>query len=592
MADPVLEARDEIRVAVVMYGGVSLAVYMNGITKELLNMVKSTSGAPEADQVSTDKTYRKLAQIISKEPGDDSNWSEKDPVTTRFIIDIISGTSAGGINGIFLAKALANNQDFNSLHDLWIDEGDLAKLINDKKSYQNVGSLPVESQPTSLLNSDRMFIKLYDAFKEMDKPSSDTSPYAKEIDLYVTTTDIRGQVVPLQLYDMFVDERRYKYDFHLRYAGKGSGQQERNDFEPSNNPFLAFAARCTSSFPFAFKPMEFENIQKLVAYRDPHFKIAPEQCSQWKKFLNEYEKRGDENKPREKRFFGDGGYLNNKPFGYVTEAVEHRTTACAVKHRFLFYIEPSPEHPEDDPPYPDAPDAVENATRALFTLPLDQTIREDLHKILNRNRDVRRIARIIEILESQRPTPQAETEKWLKELAPSPNPYELLKVSATTDGLAEILTRAMGFNEKSDEFYAIRCLVKAWREGLYGKSDDKFLQDPDIGYRLRRLRQFLLDFDIGYRLRRLRFLLRKISELSKLDNTAQETLKNVVGPEAVPKPLSTEWTSPFRDELLRAKGGVHLLAQKIQTRINELSARPWPSSGVDATGQPAPRNPL
>jgi hypothetical protein len=35
----------EIRFAVVMYGGVSLAIYINGVAQELLNMVRAT--APE-----------------------------------------------------------------------------------------------------------------------------------------------------------------------------------------------------------------------------------------------------------------------------------------------------------------------------------------------------------------------------------------------------------------------------------------------------------------------------------------------------------------------------------------------------------------
>ena len=33
----------EIRFSVVMYGGVSLAIYMNGVTQELLHMVRSTA---------------------------------------------------------------------------------------------------------------------------------------------------------------------------------------------------------------------------------------------------------------------------------------------------------------------------------------------------------------------------------------------------------------------------------------------------------------------------------------------------------------------------------------------------------------------
>ena len=49
-------------------------------------------------------------------------------VETRFVVDILSGTSAGGINGILLAKALANGlESIDALKDLWINEGDIAR---------------------------------------------------------------------------------------------------------------------------------------------------------------------------------------------------------------------------------------------------------------------------------------------------------------------------------------------------------------------------------------------------------------------------------------------------------------------------------
>ena len=74
----------------------------------------------------------------------------------RFVIDVISGTSAGGINGIFLAKALANNEDFSLLQKLWIEEGDIGLLLNDKRSYRqglDVALTPRGRQPKSLLAS-------------------------------------------------------------------------------------------------------------------------------------------------------------------------------------------------------------------------------------------------------------------------------------------------------------------------------------------------------------------------------------------------------------------------------------------------------
>jgi len=45
------------------------------------------------------------------------------------MIDVISGTSAGGINGIYLAKALAHDLSQERLRKLWVDKGDVNKLM-------------------------------------------------------------------------------------------------------------------------------------------------------------------------------------------------------------------------------------------------------------------------------------------------------------------------------------------------------------------------------------------------------------------------------------------------------------------------------
>jgi hypothetical protein len=45
--------------------------------------------------------------------------------------------------------------------------------------------------------------------------------------------------------------------------------------------------------------------------------------------------------------------------------------------------------------------------------------------------------------------------------------YQRLRVAQTTDELALMFSRAVGLDEKSDEFIAIRELVRAWRRGKY-----------------------------------------------------------------------------------------------------------------------------
>ena len=72
-AVPAVDPVQEIRFAVVIYGGVSLAIYINGVAQEMLRMVRAT--APESPSstapllttpVSSEKVYRKLGQILDR----------------------------------------------------------------------------------------------------------------------------------------------------------------------------------------------------------------------------------------------------------------------------------------------------------------------------------------------------------------------------------------------------------------------------------------------------------------------------------------------------------------------------------------------
>ena len=57
----------EVRLAIVMYGGVSLAIYINGIAQELFRLVRATAPANPAnpdnpDQVSRASEWRERSQ--------------------------------------------------------------------------------------------------------------------------------------------------------------------------------------------------------------------------------------------------------------------------------------------------------------------------------------------------------------------------------------------------------------------------------------------------------------------------------------------------------------------------------------------------
>jgi patatin-related protein len=576
---PRFDPEREVRFALVMYGGVSLAIYMNGISQEFLRLVRASAppmtrengklgdgkAALLADSQlrSTEEIYRRLAQMTG--PG--GSWdprrvgarSPEATIRSRFVIDIISGTSAGGINGVFLAKAVATAASLENLAALWVDEGDIHKLINDKQSaFDKHG---VAELPTSLLNSRRMYSKLLDAFEGMDDdarrhhPGDDDLPRSAalghEVDLFVTTTDIVGIPVALRLADGVVPEERHRNVFHLRFSDDPQ-PMPCNDFTKEWNPLLAFISRCTSSFPFAFEPMTLADVDAALAHRGRGGDgSARSRAADWQRFFPAYtgarESAGGQNDPGAlavesrgatpwlrygepdltNRAFGDGGYLDNKPFEYAIGALSSRRGQLPTERKLVF-VEPSPEHPELLVVSDARPNVVENVSAAL-SLARQETIRGDLARVLERNRLVERVNRIVRGIdqdlasrdESDRRSarephdPQTYAELDLGDMIAvygiAYGGYHRLKVSALTDEIAEYVSCAAGFNEKSDEFQAIRHIVGAWRGKRFAPYRDQ--GTPASGNRRQSENVFALHYDVNYRIRRLQFLLTRIDTM-------------------------------------------------------------------------------
>lgn len=606
----------EVRFAVVMYGGVSLAIYMNGVTQELFEMVKATAPSNSHSQktqftssqlTGSGRVYRKLGQLLgSRLSATDKETTLADieanphtPISTRFIIDILSGTSAGGINAIFLAKALANDQSIKGLKDLWINEGDIGKLINDSESLKGLQGFKLKPTPESLLNSERMYIKLLEALDQMESTKSSkyniTSPYVNELDLYVTATNIRGQSVPIQLADKTVYERLHRQVFHFVFSAEESGG--RNDFKSPNDPFLAFCARSTSAFPLAFEPMTLQDAEdiliKLGRYNAKDAQEWEQQFFQKYEQSNRLEKQTNSQReiPFNQQAFGDGGYLDNKPFSYAIDEILRHSSEVPV-NRKLIYIDPSPKHPEFIQQPKDKPNVIENSVAALLTLPRYETIREDIERVIQHNRLIERVLRItndwqlerdIDSFQSTYNLESQDDTDWenksLKEMiirkGISYGGYHRLRVSAVTDDLAKLLTTAAGFNQESAEFVAIRCLIREWRKEHYYEANES---SQNQGKEFEN--KFLHNFDWEYNLRKLYFLRRKINELYRICGTSRKNIKIVDNRYIIQKPpkqakqnpqlisdklpLNTpEQEQEFRQELQRIKSKLIVLIKQI-----------------------------
>ena len=128
----------ELRLALVCYGGISLAVYMHGITKEVWHVARASRASHDGKTLTASAAvYAKLIEEIARSAG----------IRVRVLPDIIAGASAGGINGIFLAQALSAGQSLDPLTDLWLEKADVEALIGPEAApssrFSKAWALPI-----------------------------------------------------------------------------------------------------------------------------------------------------------------------------------------------------------------------------------------------------------------------------------------------------------------------------------------------------------------------------------------------------------------------------------------------------------------
>lgn len=500
---PAAGADQEIRFAVVMYGGISLAIYMHGIAQELLRLVRSTSGADvRHDEVAT--IYQDLSHHVR-----DENDPNGQPVPTRFVVDILSGTSAGGINAVFLAKALAlRSQDLEALRRTWLEMADIDEILNRPSRLKPKGAGWTEPK-RSLLDGGWMYEQLYNAFTDMnDGPVDDYVP-VEQIDLFATTTDLNGVWVPIRLADMNVNEKVHKgsFNFRLDTVALADGPRpdpldveldrlRRNDFAAQCDAMLAFACRCTSSFPIAFAPMKLADIEAVIG-------------------TDEYTSRNDRYRaffrwipspllvtPQnpvsiEERELADGGYLDNKPFDHAVNALAFRATTLRHTRKLLF-VDPFPEiaaATTDQPHF----DFLENTVAGAISLPHYQTIREEIDRVKASNR----IQERLHILQDRTMTAPGAVQFGVAPVKTLADRYGSMYRAyhvVRLLGCADDLARTFGAlpSQSEDSLLAVRYLVRAWQ-------DDTYSPNSTPGKQLET--QFFADFDFSFRLRRAAHLL-------------------------------------------------------------------------------------
>ncbi len=332
-----IELRKETRFALVLYGGISLAIYIYGVANEFFNAVRG-------------RRVYKLLKIL---------------LDTDIVIDVISGTSAGGINGIFLSSAIANDKEFSSAANLWRKKGGLSDLMR--------GVDDEISTYKSLLNSEHYYFpELYEAFKKMTSDENSISridelkSLTENIDLFITGTNLEGNFY----YKLDDSQNKIEYKDHrsvfiLKYRNRKDYTV--NQFEGKDETFLkaiSKLAQLTSCFPFAFSPVNVNDTDedKLLKY--------------WGNLEGE-------------NYFVDGGVLDNKPFSYTIKAIFTKK-ADRLVDRHLVFVEPDPKKEEKSVKFAE-PNLLKVLKLSLLTIPQYESISDDLNLIINRNLKISQI---------------------------------------------------------------------------------------------------------------------------------------------------------------------------------------------------------
>jgi patatin-related protein len=553
----------ELRLALVCFGGVSLAIYMHGITKEILKLVR----ASRALHGITDRIKRPNASfgdfVDCNDPEYDSEAIYFDllrelgrKIELRVIVDIIAGASAGGINGTMLARALSHDLPTARLRDLWLDHADISELLAPEarargwskwflrpviwaigaSRWELVRDVEVRANLSMFVRSRwfkppldgmRMAGLMYEAVTVMGRPKNAEAsllPSGHGLDLFVTVTDYYGCQQLVHIHDpSIIHERAHRHLFHFKYRRRANGEVE-SDFDLDNAPALAFAARATSSIPGAFPPARIVEIDELVGSKGAAW---PRRAEFIRRNFANY--MGTDLDPAFAPFI-DGSVLNNRPFREAIGAIRGRPAYREVDRRIVF-IDPDPALPTSRTG-DRVPGFFAALKGALSDIPRAEPVTDELSWVNGFNERARRLKAIVE-----RARPQVSrlvanvmtrchdgiTEGQIREWREQANVraaqdggfayegYVGLKLASARAFISQLIITIRGVRPGSPFARAIGEIIEAWavlaeatdrrtEPGSFRSGAAQGLETPPGWVNL------LLTFDLDYRKRRLHFL--------------------------------------------------------------------------------------
>lgn len=555
----------ELRIAVVLTGGISLAIYMHGIAKELHKLVRASrafhrggSGDSYIDsttgrEIDTEPLYHELLNSLSPK------------MNLRIVLDVIAGASAGGVNGIMLARALAHDLDMDPHRRIWLERADVEFLVDETNaasrwrqiymtpftallSYSRLKALAPEQETRDKLTTfvrsrwfhppfsgPRFTSWILEACRDMEDKAPENGsllPDGHPLDLYVSLTDFYGHANRIALHDPpVIEERDHRHVLQFSYVRSHEGRMI-SDFGPEMVPGLAFAARATSSFPGAFEPMSVAELDAVLAKMEIEW---PQREAFLRGKLGKFATGKNGSGIDEVRFI-DGSVVNDKPFAAAAGAISGRPAQRSVMRRIVF-VDPNPIDAVKIDETGD-PGFFRTILASLAEIPRNEPIHDDLERISALNRNIRLVSQVLQqsrplvdrFVDGILPANGAKIHPTAVEIAQWRNAaneqaasgagyafhnYFRLKVLRVTKKI-ETLVASIGWPDTGSEIPPHARLGFMAALGKVGVLDQEF-RSPSQNLKIStREIEFLKTFDVDFRVRRLRFVIRRLNELYRV----------------------------------------------------------------------------
>lgn len=301
------EVLREVRLGLVLNGGVSLAVWIGGVTHEI-DCMRRAYGATDGD-VAVEPTTALYRQLLSA-------------LCERVVVDVVAGASAGGINGALLAATVYAETRLPALRDVWIAMGDFSKLLRS----------PSRREPPSLLRGDDFVLpQIEQRFHEILGVAG-LGPTDQPVYLYVTGTDFYG--VPRIFADStgrLFQELEHRRVFQFQHPATGRpGAEERSAVKGEEEAALEGQPPRLGEMPpvGGFDRADAANLLARAARSSSSFPVAFE--AHGLRFEDE----------KVQRWLIDGGVLDNQPFNPVLNRIAAISAGDRPVKRVVGYIVP------------------------------------------------------------------------------------------------------------------------------------------------------------------------------------------------------------------------------------------------------------